>query len=317
MKKFFSQGVIVLAVFGVASVSYADENLNKVTAPTLQTNKKTMTMVYVGNSTTPAKVTLDTGSSMLVLEKQYLSNARADLSGKTVSMGYGNGAMMVHGQIVYTDVTLNTTPKITAVNVPVLMVPDGTFSDRAGIMGVEMNNQTSVWRHLPAPYNEMMVVNGPDSTVSFGELSRDEVNQFAVYQLNEGRCNNTVQPEAAYAGIACWATRKIPVTYTFKSADGEVVFDAQYNTVFDTGGVLTHFYLQPVPDAVAELTQGQTFNGKLGMRLESNNAGVINLPATDNIKVFVSKRNEVNSGYRIFYEKTVLFDARDGVVGFK
>lgn len=313
MRKFFG----VLLMFGLMPAAYAEVSSTVVTAPTLQTSKKTMTMIYVGDSATPAKVTLDTGSSMLVLEKQYVSNFKADLSGKTVSMGYGNGAMTVHGQIVYTNVTLNTNPKITAVNVPVLMVPNGTFPGRAGIMGVEMNNQTSVWKHLPAPYNEMMVVNGPDSTVSFGELSSNDVNQFSTYQLNQSRCNNTVQPEADYAGITCWATRKIPVTYTFKSPDGQVVFDAQYNTVFDTGGVLTHFYLQPVPDAVAQLTQGKTFNGKLGMRLDSNNAGAINLPATDNVKVFVSKRNMVNSGYRVFYEKTVLFDARDGVVGFK
>lgn len=316
MVKFFAQGVALL-MFGLVSAAYADVTSTMVTAPTLQVSKKTMTMIYVGDSTTPAKVTLDTGSSMLVLEKQYLSNFKADLSGETVTMGYGNGSMVVHGKIVYTNITLNTDPKITAVNVPVLMVPDGTFPNRAGIMGVEMNNQTSVWRHLPAPYNEMMVVNGPASTVSFGELLSDDVNQFSIVQLKQARCNNKVQPEGDYSAIACWATRKIPVIYSFKSKDGQVVFEGQYNTIFDTGGGLTHFYLQPVPEAVAQLTQGQTFNGGLGMRLEGSSLGVVVLPATDHIKVFVSKRNVVNSGYRVFYNKAVLFDARDGVVGFK
>lgn len=314
MMRLFNYSVLLIAM-GLSSVSYAAGEL--ATAPTMQTNTKTFVNIYVGDSTAPAKVTLDTGSSMLVLEKQYLTNFRADLSGETVTMGYGNGSRIVHGKMVYTNVTLDTTPKITAINVPVLMVPDGTFSDRAGIMGMEMGNQTSVWRHLPAPYHQMMVVNGPASTVSFGELSSDEVNQFATFKLNEGRCMNVIEPEGDNAGITCWRTRKIPVTYTFQSADGKVVFEGQYNTIFDTGGGLTHFYLKPVPEAVAQLTEGQTFNGGLGMRLTSDNLGAVDLPATDKIKVFVSKRNVVNSGYPVFYQKTVLFDARDGVIGFK
>lgn len=184
-------------------------------------------------------------------------------------------------------------------------------------MGVEMNNQTSVWKHLPAPYNEMMVVNGPDATVSFGELSNDAVNSFANVQLSQSKCNNSVQPEPAYSGFTCWATRKIPVTYTFKSADKQVVYQGDYNTVFDTGGVLTHFFLQPIPDNVSQLMQKQSFKGMVTMSLNSNNAGAVNLPATEQVQVVSSKRNVANSGFRVFYEKSVLFDAKDGIVGFK
>lgn len=307
--------LLFLSLSAAFTAAYADAAL--VTAPTNQANKKTYTMITVGDGTTPVKVTLDTGSSMLVLEKQYVSNFRSDLANNAMTIGYGNGAMVVHGRVVYANVTLNTTPAITATDVPILMVPNGTFKDRGGIMGVEMNNQTSVWKHLPAPYNEMMIVNGPDSTVSFGELSHDDINSFATVQLNESTCANAIQPEPPYAELPCWATRKIPVTYTFKTLDNQVVYQGQYNTIFDTGGVLTHFFLQPVPDEIAQLTQNQTFNGLVTMSLNSNNLGVVQLPATQQIKMVASKRNVANSGFRVFHEMAVLFDARDGVVGFK
>ena len=238
-----------LAIYSIASFAYADDAV-LVTAPTQQENTKTFVTINVGNNGQAAKVTLDTGSSMLVIEKQYVSHFQPDPSNRSISMGYGNGAKVVKGSIGYADVTLNTTPKITAKNVPILMVPNNTFTDRAGIMGVEMGNQTSVWRYLPVPYNQMMVVNGPASTVSFGNIPDAQINTYATYQLDEGRCNNSIQPDAAHQGITCWATRKIPVDYTFSNAMGETIFKATYNTVFDTGGGLTHFYLQPIPAAI-------------------------------------------------------------------
>ena len=145
-----------LAIYSIASFAYADDAV-LVTAPTQQENTKTFVTINVGNNGQAAKVTLDTGSSMLVIEKQYVSHFQPDPSNRSISMGYGNGAKVVKGSIGYADVTLNTTPKITAKNVPILMVPNNTFTDRAGIMGVEMGNQTSVWRYLPVPYNQMML----------------------------------------------------------------------------------------------------------------------------------------------------------------
>ena len=43
----------------------------------------------------------------------------------------------------------------------------------------------------------------------------------------------------------------------------------------------------------------------------------ITIPATQSVKVFQSKRNVVNSGYRVFYNKVALFDSKDGLIGFK
>ncbi len=305
-----------LAIYSIASFAYAD-NATLVTAPTKQENTKTFTTIKVGQNGQPAKVTLDTGSSMLVLEKQYVKNFQPDPTNRTISMGYGNGAKIVKGSIGYADVTLNTTPKITAKNVPILMVPNNTFTDRAGIMGVEMGNQTSVWRYLPAPYNQMMIVNGPASTVSFGSIPDEQINAFATYQLDEGRCNNSIQPDASHQNITCWATRKIPVDYTFSNANGDTVYKATYNTVFDTGGGLTHFYLQPLPNELQNFVQNKTLNGGLSMSLNTENQGAINIPVTQSVKIFPSKRNVVNSGYQVFYDKTALFDAKDGVIGFK
>lgn len=310
-----ARGLLCLGFSAWFTAACADVSL--VTAPTIQANKKTYTMITVGDAATPVKVTLDTGSSMLVLEKQYVTNFRSDLANNTITMEYGNGAMVLKGRVVYTNVTLNTSPAITATDVPILMVPDGTFKDRGGIMGVEMNSQTSVWRHLPLPYNEMMIVSGPDSSVSFGALNNEEINAFATVQLNEAACANAIQPEPAYATVTCWATRKIPLTYTFKSPDNQVVYQAQYNTLFDTGGVLTHFFLQPIPDEISELTKDQHFNGVITMSLSTNNAGAIELPATQQVGMIASKRNFVNSGFDVFRQMAVLFDARDGVVGFK
>lgn len=317
MKKVIMCCSLIFAASVLSTVSYADDASTIVTAPTKQENTKTFTMIKVGNNGAPAKVTLDTGSSMLVLEKQYVKNFTPDPSNRTITMSYGNGAKTVKGSIGYADVTLNTKPKITAKNVPILMVPNNTFTDRAGIMGVEMGNQTAVWRYLPTPYNQMMIVNGPASTVSFGNIPDAQINTFANYQLNEGRCNNSIQPDAAHQNITCWATRRIPVDYIFSNAAGDTVYKATYNTIFDTGGGLTHFYLQPIPNELQNILQNKTLNGDLSMSLNSENQGTINIPVTQSVKIFPSKRNVVNSGNQVFYDKTVLFDAQDGVIGFK
>lgn len=315
-KKLVCYGLMLAAAIQSVT-SYADDTSTIVTAPTKQENSKTFTMIKVGNNGAPAKVTLDTGSSMLVLEQQYVKNYVPDPSNRIVTMGYGNGAKIVKGTIGYANVTLNTQPKITANNVPILIVPNNTFTDRAGIMGVEMSNQTSVWRYLPEPYNQMMVVNGPASTVSFGIVSNAEINTYATYRLNMGRCNNSVNPQQGRDGITCWATRKIPVNYTFSDNTGNVVYKATYNTIFDTGGGLTHFYLQPIPDELDNSIQNKTFNGSLAMSLDSATQGTISLPSTKVVKIINNNRNVVNSGNQVFYDKTVLFDAQQGLIGFK
>lgn len=314
MKKMLSLSFIALAVVGVSPIAYADANA--ISIPITQANTKTYTTITAGGGKS-AKVTVDTGSSLLVLEEQYLGQYRADPNNQRITTGYGNGAKIVHGALVYADVVLNTSPATTAVNVPILMVPNGTFHGSAGIMGVEMNNQTSVWKHLPDPYNQMMIVDNPHNKVTFGRFSNADMNAFATVQLDTSRCSNTVKPESPYDTITCWATRKIPATYVFHSPTGEVIFNQSYNTVFDTGGVLTHFFLQPIPDAIQPNVKGQDYSGYVVMKLDTMNQGTITLPTTQAIKVFGNNRNEVNSGFKLFSKKTVLFNARDGVIGFK
>lgn len=312
--KYYTQFLVLTASVTLASAAFSE----MATAPVTQESTKTFTIVTVGEAGLPAKVTLDTGSSMLVLEQRFVKNDQTPRVATSMNMSYGNGGMNVHGQVVSADVTLNTTPSIVAHHVPILMVPNGTFKDRAGIMGVEMSNQTSVWRHLPSPYNQMMIVNGPARTVSFGQLSDEELNTFAKIQLNEGRCGNgKVNANLLAKDAICFATRTIPVNYTFKSSNGEVVYNATYHTVFDTGGGLTHFYLQPIPQAISHLLQNKNFQGSVIMQIDTDNQGALNLPSTEKITVVKSKRNVVNSGHAVFYNKTVLFDAKDGMIGFK
>lgn len=302
-----------------SSMAFAEDGSSLATAPVTHEHSKTFTMIKVGDEGTPAKVTLDTGSSMLVLEAQYLKSYRADASNKAVTMSYGNkGTQRMNGAIVYANVALNTNPVIIARDVPIVMVPNGTFHDgRAGIMGMEMSNQTSLWKHLPSPYNQMMVINGPASTVSFGSLSDNDINTFATVQLNEGRCNNNVTPESNYANSTCWATRKVPVNYTFTSSDGKVVYKATYHTIFDTGGDNTHLFVQPVPNALKPYLQNTIFAGVVTMGINSDNQPNFMIPTTQVVGVVKSKRNVVNSGNQVFYDKTVLFDAKDGMIGFK
>lgn len=314
MKQRFILSCLALAMFSATPAAYA--GLNSISMPITQANTKTYTTITAGGGKA-AKVTVDTGSSLLVLEKQYLGQYRKDPANQRITTGYGNGAKIVHGVLVYADVTLNTTPATTAVNVPILMVPNGTFHGSAGIMGVEMSNQTSLWKHLPNPYNQMMIIDNPNNTVTFGDFSNEQVGTFGMVQLNESRCNNTVKPESPYDTLTCWGTRKIPVTYMFQSNTGEVLFKHTYNTVFDTGGVLTHFFLQPIPQAIQPSLSGQDYQGSIVMQLDTNNQGSITLPATQAVKVFNNDRNVVNSGFEVFNQKAVLFDSRNGVIGFK
>jgi hypothetical protein len=310
----------LITIFGFISSVHAQPSGGQsqlLSAPIIQENTKTFTMIKVGDNGPAAKVTLDTGSSMLVLEEQFVKNYRAGQSNNLITMGYGNGAKIVQGKVVYASVSLNTNPQIIAQDVPILMVPNGTFRGHAGIMGVEMSNQTSVWMHLPAPYNQMMIINSQKSIVSFGTIPESEMDTFAQFHLKEGKCNNRIKPEPAYENITCWATRKIPVTYTFQLPNGRIVYKAQYNTIFDTGGVLTHFFLQPIPGQIKPFIQNKTFNGNLSMVLDTSNQGAVAIPATQVTKIFKNKRNVVNSGYQVFYEKCALFNSRDGIVGFK
>lgn len=128
-----------------------------------------------------------------------------------------------------------------------------TFSETFHIKpGIHIKEQ-KLWITRDIAFNSadrMMIINSQKSTVSFETIPESEMNTFAQFHLKEGKCNNRIKPEPAYENITCWATRKIPVTYTFQSPDGRTVYKAQYNTNFDTSGVLTHFFLQPIPGQI-------------------------------------------------------------------
>lgn len=277
--------------------------------------------IKTGDSNKTANVMVDTGSSMLVLKEKYLADYTK--TSIKIKLSYGEGSDVVLGDLVYSDVHFDTKPVITATQVPIVMVsnntPSSIFSGADGILGLEMNNQLSTRLHLPYPFNQMIIINGTDLKLTFGDLTDSQSEEYAYYQLKKGNCINNTTPLSPYDEITCWATRQIPVDYTIKDNSNSTICSGKMDSIFDSGGNDTNFEFNPIPGCLSDHISDGKLQGTISSaKLETNNAGNIDIPTTNTVKVTNSiSDSKVNSGYKLFYEKTVLFDQKNGIVGIK
>ncbi|QIW10702.1 hypothetical protein [Francisella sp. LA112445] len=277
------------------------------------------TDIFVGKNNTSEKkafVEIDTGSSRLVIEKQYLTNYQATDKKITINYGYGNLKSKIIGELVYSDVTFNTQPKVTAKHVPIIMVPNGTFKGYAGILGLKLATQNSPWNYLPSPYNQLMIIDGPKQTISFGASSKETLNKYTTYKIkNTVRCHNTVIPRYPINQTKCWDPN-VPIRYTLVNKDGEIIFDKTINTLLDSGGYYTHILLHKIPEELKQYVKnGRLVNSKIKSALFTSND--FNIPITTYVRASKHREDKVNSGHALFYDKSVLFDSANGIIGVK
>ncbi|MED7787865.1 hypothetical protein [Francisella sp. 19X1-34] len=277
------------------------------------------TDIFVGKGNTSNKkafVEIDTGSSRLVLEKKYLSNYQATDKKVTINYGYANLKSKVVGELVYSDITFDTKPKITAKHVPIIMVPNGTFKGYAGILGLKLATQNSPWNYLPSPYNQLMIINGPKQTISFGASSKEILDKYTTYKIESTvKCHNTVIPRDPINKTKCWDPY-VPVKYTLVNNNGKVIFDKTINTLFDSGGYYTHILLHKLPENLKQhIKKGLLTNSNIKSALFTSSG--FNIPITTHIRASKHRKDEVNSGHALFYDKSVLFDSANGIIGVK
>lgn len=276
-----------------------------------------------GNDLNWATAEFDTGSQLLFMKESYLAGTNYIATGETITTDF-NGGKSLSGQLVYADIEVNTSPiTITANNVPVVMIDDNGFINAGlptnidAIIGSEMNNQVALWRYFSYPYNETLVFNRPELKLHIGALSNSDIEaNFVYYQLQartDGCLNYDIEISSPYNQLTCWAARKIEISYTFTY--NSQVDTVPYNSLFDTGGGDTHFFIDPIPSFLSDAIVDGVYQGTITANLQTVNNGAMTIPTTNTVKVTQSSANSVNFGFEIFNSKEVLFDYKNGVVG--
>ncbi|MCF6807911.1 hypothetical protein L3V79_06075 [Thiotrichales bacterium 19S9-12] len=287
-----------------------------ISLPLIRTSKvRLKTSIQIGNNTKPSLVIVDTGSPWLLIQEQHLSDYED--TGKKVNVGYGYGQSVQRfdGKVVYADITLNTTPKVIIKKVPIIMVPDGAFHGSAGILGLRLHTQSSLFNYLPPPYNEAMIVNAPQGELVFTKSSNKLIKDFHTIQLRKSPCYNLVKPRKPIDQTSCWQSGRIPVTYHFVDHLGKTILKNTYGTLFDSGGVITQFALKKIPTKLKKNTIRNFFEGRIESAVFGDTK--YKLPMSDTVKVTQSSSNHINSGPVLFFERAILYDSFKGVVGVK
>jgi hypothetical protein len=328
MKKQFIQFILskFLAVFLVSTLfAYANDQF--VSVPITKFNKTELgTSIYVGKegeNKQKAFVEIDTGSQWLVIEEAYVSNYIK--TNRKYKMSYGVGAKTdIEGHIAFADITFESSPSITAKHVPIIIVPNGSMkkvsgSGIHGILGLKMDTQNTPWNYLPEPYNQVMILNGPELNMSFGPSSDTLLKQYHTFQLPQLKgCVNLIKPRSPIDQSKCWVVDTVPVTYTFTNLKGKVIAKDTVNTIFDSGGVDTHFVMPNLPEGIhAKNCAERCLLKHVKIKSATFADSGYYIPMTKNVRYSKGKKRVSNSGFTVFYNKSMLFDLKNGLIGVK
>lgn len=275
---------------------------------------KTGVNVSIGGSA-PIIAEVDTGSNLTVVNESALAGANIQMTTESLTLSYGGGINTVSGYIGYGSVSFTTTAGTTLTSsphTPILVVNQGTVNLGGGnnaILGMQLNNKTSVRLFLPYPYNQMMVLNRPQNKLTFGQLSFTQLSNFANIQLESETCQN--HQVTTSMTNTCWVTESIPVEYTY-SRTGLPDGHATYGTLFDSGAGNAMFQFESQPSWLnlsGNIIQN-TITAKVG-----TSQGVLPLPLTSTLIYEANTDDKVNAGNNLFNTYQVLFDQADGVIG--
>lgn len=237
------------------------------------------------------------------------------MTSESLTLSYGGGINTVSGYIGYGSVSFTTTSGTTlssGAQTPILVVSQGTVNLGGGnnaILGMQLNNQTSVRLFLPTPYNQMMLLNKPQSQLIFGQLSFAQLSEFANIQLESETCQN--HQVTTSMTNTCWMTESIPVAYTYSQSglpDGQVTL----GTLFDSGAGNAMFQFESQPTWLQ--LQGNVIENTITAKVGTSQ-GVLPLPLTTTMIYEANSDNKVNAGNNLFNTYQVLFDQTDGIIG--
>lgn len=284
------------------------------TAGYMPGNKIGMQVSVGGGQTVIGEI--DTGSDLTVINASAVG-PNIVLTNEVITITYGGGTNTITGNIAYGSLSFTTMSGqtiSTSPNMPLVVVESGVVNADGGpnqvILGVEMDNQTSFRLYLPSPYNQMMLINEPNNTLTLGILNNNQLQQFSNIQLGVmNPCNN----HGAIVGVSntCWGTESIPVAYNY-TQNGLPNGTTTYNSLFDSGAGNSSFALSTQPSWM-NVTGDIVTNTITASVMTSTGILPIQLPSE--IKYETSNENKVNTGNNLFNYYQVLFIQQTGIIG--
>ena len=316
--------VIFSSMISITLTACNSGTINSNSTPSLVTIKtfdynpgyKTGVNISIGGSN-PIIAEVDSGSNLTVVNESAVLGANITMTSESMQLTYGGGINTVKGLIGYGSVSFTTdtgTVISSSPQTPILVVTDGTVNLGGGnnaILGMQMNNQTSVRLFLPYPYNQMMILNRPQNQLSFGQLSFQQLSNFANIQLESEACQS--HNVKTSMDNVCWMTESIPVKYKYSqngTADGHIT----YGTLFDSGAGNAMFQFSTPPSWLTY--SGSIITNTITASVDTSN-GIIPLPLPTTLIYQVSSDEKVNAGNNLFNTYQVLFNQRDGIIGLQ
>ena len=320
--KYLTFLLVSLGVVACSSGSSAGGNgtapTNIVYVPTFnyQPGNKTAVMASIGGGT-QIVAEIDTGSELTVVNESYVG-ANIRKTSQIIPVTYGAGTNQVSGYLAYGSVSFITSSGMvlsTSANAPIVVVTEGSVNQGGGnnaVLGMRMDNQVSSRLFLPYPYNQMMVLNRPESYIAFGSLNTSQLANFATITQKRIPCYNYDVPNTE--SNICWGTRESSVSYTY--SDGSKSGTVDYSTIFDSGEAIGNFYLESVPDWM-KLTWNDIITNQLSAVVNTS-TGALSLPLTEPMEYSQPIRpgNVVNPGNQLFNTYQLLFNQVNGTIGF-
>lgn len=316
--------VIFGAITSTTLISCNSGSTNPNSVPSLVTIKtfdynpgyKTGVNISIGGSN-PIIAEVDSGSNLTVVNESAILGSNITMTSESLQLIYGGGTNTVKGFIGYGSVSF-TTDNGQVINsspqTPILVVTSGTVNLGGGnnaILGMQMNNQTSVRLFLPYPYNQMMILNRPQNQLSFGELNFQQLSSFANIKLESEACqSHNVQ---TLMNNVCWMTESIPVKYKY-SQNGLPDGDVTYGTLFDSGAGNAMFQFSSPP---SWLTHHDSIITNVITASVDTLSRTIPLPLPETLIYQENSDDKVNAGNNLFNTYQVLFNQRDGIIGLQ
>lgn len=296
------------ASIAVPATTYPDGSASKFAVYTSAGNgKQTLTEI-------------DTGSDLYLIESSYAGN-NIHYTGESMTLYYDHGQVKRSGLVGYTSVSFlseSGLPLITSSTnqVPVVVVPDGVISSdpthNHAIMGMRMDGNVSVRLFLPYPYNQMFMMDMPQSRLIFGNFTTTQMESFGFIQAPESACNT--YNVKSISSNNCWNDMHLPVKYvaTHNGAQTESTIDS----LFDSGAS-TSFQLSPIPNWLVLNDESNVKNPVSA--IAATTQGSMELPLTIPAAGDNTNYNGyiVNVGNNIFNYYQILYNQNNGQVGLK
>lgn len=293
-----------------------------------------------------ASLVFDTGSAGIFIKKSLVGK-HIDTN-KVITRDYGSGTRehKYNGKIAISTVQIidkDASGKEAIVAetypIPIIVVPDEVYGDSKhdGIFGVRLSNEKyGIISPLAALTNKSLssgfIVDVNDysqSTVILG-LNKDNVSGFKLTDPLPKQHSHRSISKSVPKDINFWDTSKLPTKSVIYLGSGnqnqEKMKINTHKTIFDTGSNRIHYCLDDhtrkelknlmydrellKQEALLEIELPEVFDWKIQPSLERHNSH--NVYFLDEKK----HRSYLNTGIGIFFQYKILYDIKNGKIGF-